>query len=168
MSSYQKLKDAKLGMSFSTATSLLRKNIMFSLVKKLRENVCHRCNEKIDTIDQFSIDHKESWMEAVEPKTSFFDLTNITYSHTKCNYRSTKRNRTTKSKSGFRGVSYDGKHHPSLPWKACLSWDNKEKNLGRFATPLEAAIAYDSAVETLPINKRPTTNKDLNLLPRTQ
>jgi hypothetical protein len=41
-------------------------------------------------------------------------------------------------KSGFYGVSTSGRR-----WKARISYDGKEHNLGTFNTKQEAALAYD-------------------------
>ena len=45
--------------------------------------------------------------------------------------------------SGYRGVSYFKR---DKKWKAQITIDNKEKHIGYFNTPEEAAIAYDAAV----------------------
>jgi len=78
-------KDKLLKMSHGTACYRLRKSIMFSLIKNTPLSVCYRCGERIVLIDEFSIDHKESWENADDPLQSFFDLDNIAFSHLKCN-----------------------------------------------------------------------------------
>lgn len=53
----------QLGMPYGTATSKLRKMIMFDLAKELGLLVCYRCGGPINTVEEFSIDHKEAWLD---------------------------------------------------------------------------------------------------------
>jgi hypothetical protein len=78
-------KDKLLGMPFGTASHRLRKEIMFSMVKELGRDRCFRCGEKIEHIDDLSIEHKSPWQSAPDPKASFFSLDNISFSHLTCN-----------------------------------------------------------------------------------
>lgn len=55
--------------------------------------------------------------------------------------------------SGFRGVCYDTARSK---WKAYIKVDNQKKELGRFNTALDAAIAYDTYV--ISNNLEHTTN----------
>ena len=97
MNNANKKKYDLLGVPFGTASNQLRKAIMFQLIQKTNEDICYRCGKKIENIDDFSIDHKNSWLKAENPKEAFFDLKNITFSHLKCNTlasdRTTSRNR---------------------------------------------------------------------------
>jgi hypothetical protein len=79
----QKNKEVQLGMPLGTANNRLKKNIMFDLVKKCGEDICYRCKEKILTVEEFSVEHKENWLNN-NPEL-FWDLNNITFSHLKCN-----------------------------------------------------------------------------------
>lgn len=58
---------------------------MFSLAGKLGLLVCHRCSKKIETVKEFSIDHKEPWQNSTTPNKLFFDNDNIAFSHLFCN-----------------------------------------------------------------------------------
>lgn len=78
-------KDSQLGMSNGTATARLRKNILFSMIKKLELDVCFQCGNKIETVDELSIEHKIPWLDSEDPIRLFFDLDNIAFSHLKCN-----------------------------------------------------------------------------------
>lgn len=78
-------KDRLLGMSYGTAYGRLKKSILFYLVEKCEMNNCFVCGEKIIDIDEFSIEHKSSWQKSKNPKESFFDLDNISFSHLRCN-----------------------------------------------------------------------------------
>lgn len=72
-------------MSYGKANNILRKNIMFDLVCKLKANICFHCNLLIESVNDFSIEHKKSWMYSDDPVKYFFDLENISFSHLKCN-----------------------------------------------------------------------------------
>jgi hypothetical protein len=64
--------------------------------------------------------------------------------------------RRIRSKSGFKGVSWDSTKR-ERPWRAHITVNGRMKFLGAFATPEEAARAYDAA-----------TNEALRLLARAQ
>jgi hypothetical protein len=74
-----------LGQPYGTATSKLRKMLLFQSVKMLGADRCYRCENPIVNIDEFSIEHMISWQGAANPREAFFDLSNITYSHLSCN-----------------------------------------------------------------------------------
>lgn len=74
-----------LGMPIGTASARLRKDILFSFVVRMGEDTCFRCLKKIETVGELSIEHKEAWMSAPDPLLSFFDLSNISFSHNLCN-----------------------------------------------------------------------------------
>ncbi len=74
-----------LGMPIGTASNRLRKNILFALICHLKRNTCYRCGEKIYKVAEFSIEHRQPWLSADDPKVAFFDLGNIAFSHLRCN-----------------------------------------------------------------------------------
>ncbi|MCK4706837.1 MAG: hypothetical protein KAT90_15280, partial [Gammaproteobacteria bacterium] len=78
-------KSKQLGMPIGTASNRLRKLLMFSMAKELGRDICHQCGEKIETPEEFSIEHKEPWLDAADPIGMFFDLDNISFSHLMCN-----------------------------------------------------------------------------------
>jgi len=57
--------------------------ILFDLVKRLDEDICFKCSERIETIDELSIEHKQPW-EGVSVEL-FWALDNIAFSHLRCN-----------------------------------------------------------------------------------
>lgn len=77
-------KSELLGLNYSTASSSLRKQIIFHLAGVLGLLACHQCGEEIE-LERFSIEHKDPWMQADDPKASFFDMSNIAFSHLSCN-----------------------------------------------------------------------------------
>lgn len=76
-------KNATLGMSHSTATNRLRKNILFHLLKKHDENVCFKCSKLIEKVEDLSVEHKKPW-EGISAEL-FWDIENIAFSHIFCN-----------------------------------------------------------------------------------
>jgi hypothetical protein len=74
-----------LGQPIGTATAKLRKSLMYEMAVLLDWHICYRCEQPIDDIDQFSIEHKKAWASAQDPLEAFFDLTNIAFSHHACN-----------------------------------------------------------------------------------
>lgn len=78
-----KSKNDTLGMPHGTAVGRLRKNLLFSLLKKLGEDTCFKCDLKIEHVEQLSIEHIKPW-EGVSSDL-FWDLDNITFSHLSCN-----------------------------------------------------------------------------------
>lgn len=76
-------KSAQLGMNVSTAGGRLTKDLLFQFVVNSGAK-CHRCGGEL-TRDTFSVDHIIPWLHTDEPVKSFFDLSNIAYSHLSCN-----------------------------------------------------------------------------------
>ncbi len=106
-----KQKSELLGENFSTAAHKLRKSILFDLVKKLELDNCYRCTFKIDSIDQFSIEHIESWQRSDDPVGLFYDLENIAFSHLNCNIGAAyKPHKIYKNNAEYRKVNW-AKHY---------------------------------------------------------
>lgn len=78
-------KAERLGMPFGTANNKLRKSLLYDFAKRCEEDSCFRCNSKIESIEEFSIEHKISWYYSEYPASTFFDLNNIAFSHIRCN-----------------------------------------------------------------------------------
>ena len=118
-------------MHYSTAQHRLRKMIMFMLIKRLKLDLCYRCNKPIVTFQDLSIDHKKDWLD--KDIRRFWDLGNIAFSHLSCN----------SAASRYAGKRYEHKigdrcdeegHYPSRTWydRGCRCIDCKEvKKLSR-------------------------------------
>lgn len=78
-----------LGMNPSTASNRLVKDILFDFVIKAG-HTCYRCGKALKR-ENFSIEHKDAWMQSDDPKAAFFNIDNIAYSHLKCNVSNTTR-----------------------------------------------------------------------------
>lgn len=112
-----------LGMHPATASGKLLRDLLFSFIEE-KEITCHRCGGKL-LRDNFSIEHKEAWMSADDPLTSFFDLTNVTYSHRFCNYSAAVR-----QKSGCGSI---GEYNRGCRCEACKTaartkWNKRKYN----------------------------------------
>lgn len=83
MSSSTQRKSQFLGVPFGTATSRLRKLVLFDVLKRHNENVCFKCALPIETADELSIEHKQPWEN--RDVALFWDLDNIAFSHLRCN-----------------------------------------------------------------------------------
>lgn len=83
MSNSNARKAATLGMPHGTAVARLRKNVLFHLLKKHNENICARCDEFIESVDDLSLEHLQPW-EGISSDL-FWDLNNIAFSHMHCN-----------------------------------------------------------------------------------
>lgn len=99
---YNYKKNKALGMPIGTASNRLRKSIMFDFVKKLGLDKCFRCGKPIESVEKFSIEHKEAWLGSENPIKSFFDLNNIAFSHHSCNSASKKMPSNTNWATGER------------------------------------------------------------------
>jgi len=174
--SKQRSKDEQLKCDFSTANGRLKKIILFDLVKKLNLDICYRCNNKICSFDELSVDHKLDWLHSDDPITLFYDLNNIAFSHLDCNVKSRKykkgvnnhprkRHLNVRTKSGYKGVHVDSRMNKPYFFKITMSKDGKTKvfRTGGFATPEEAARGYDEQAVLL-FGEKAVTNLVLGLI----
>src|SRR5215216_5406657 len=83
MSNSNKVKAEKLGIPYGTAMNRLRKQLMFKYVKLAGDDICYACGERIETVDDLSVEHKEPWVNYEVER--FWDLDNIAFSHLRCN-----------------------------------------------------------------------------------
>jgi len=81
----------ELGMNVGTASNALRKQMMFLMAKQLNRDICFQCGRKIESVKEFTIDHKIPWRRSDDPKQLFFDLDNIAFSHGTCNTAAARR-----------------------------------------------------------------------------
>src|SRR6185369_14381576 len=88
-----KKKEDQLGMPFGTANARLRKSLLFHLVKKLKEANCFVCGNEIESLDDFSIEHKIPYLDSEKVIELFFDVENIAFSHLSCNIGSSRKSK---------------------------------------------------------------------------
>lgn len=123
-------KDATLGMPHGTAINRLRKNILFHLLVRLKENICFKCGIQIETVAELSIEHKLPWEgKSVE---LFWDLNNIAFSHLRCNRPHTYLGGVTKRLIGPQGTAWCNGHKQFLPidrfYKKESHWNGLQVN----------------------------------------
>ena len=77
-------KTLQLGMNPSTASGRLVKDLLWSLIKQTGQDACCKCGEPMSR-ETFSIEHVIPWLDSEDPVGLYFDLSNIAYSHLRCN-----------------------------------------------------------------------------------
>ncbi len=78
-------------MNPSTASNRLKKELLFSLAKRLKINWCYQCGAEIETAKRMTIEHKTPWLDTFDPVGKFFDLENVAFSHASCNYAAARK-----------------------------------------------------------------------------
>jgi hypothetical protein len=93
-----KKKHQQLGMNAGTASGRLSRMLLFRFVQDAGQDVCFQCACKIESIEDFSIEHKKPWLDSDDPAGVFFDLDNIAYSHKRCNFAASRTNKKYSSR----------------------------------------------------------------------
>ena len=151
-------------MSISTASSRLFKILLFENLKRDGSCICYRCQKKINSPEDLSIDHKIPWMYKNNAIDLFFDLKNIAFSHRSCNSSDRRCPFTVRSSTGFKGVYKNNQASKnSKKFFACISQNNVRYRLGKYHTAKEAAMAYDKAAVRA-FGEKAVTNKSLGLI----
>lgn len=83
-------KTLQLGMNPSTASGRLIKDTLWRLIVETGQDRCYQCGELM-TRDNFSVEHKEPWLDSEDPVRLFFDQANISFSHHACNIKAARR-----------------------------------------------------------------------------
>lgn len=91
----QNKKQEQLGMNPSTAQQRLVKDTLFRLAVEAG-HVCFRCKQPLIR-ETFSMEHKEPWLDSADPKSLFFDQSNIAFSHSSCNFSAARKPRKYKT-----------------------------------------------------------------------
>lgn len=146
-------KSAQLRENFSTACGKLKKTILFHFAQQLKMDICFRCNEKITSVEDFTLDHKINWLNSENPIELFYSIPNVAFSHKKCNLSDYKLGIT-----GYKGVHFKKKRYHAIVYIK-----RKAISFGNYKTKLEAAKKYDE--EIIKINPKAITNKSLGLIP---
>lgn len=90
MKKVNQVKHDQLGMNYSTASNRLVKDLLFNFIVTTGQNICFQCGEPMER-SNFSIEHKTPWLHSENPVELYFDLSNISYSHLRCNVESARR-----------------------------------------------------------------------------
>lgn len=131
-----------LGMSMSKARARLQRVIILEMAKKLGYDICHKCNFKIEKVEDMCIDHRVSHIELEKPEL-FWDMDNIKLAHDWCVYNS-----GGKYADKYVGIHdyHDNRNGNRKYVRAQITINSKSRSMGYFKTPEEAAIAYDLAI----------------------
>lgn len=154
-----KVKSERLGMPYGSAYSRLMRMVMFDLCKKCGLDVCYRCGEKIDDLKSFSVDHKKLWSHSDDPLNTFFDISNIAFSHFKCNSGASGQ-KIKVNQYGYRGVTFDKRRNL---YRGQV-WNGKKYIKSKYCkTAREAGTEYDTIAISI-FGDQALTNYKLNLL----
>ncbi|USK78949.1 hypothetical protein LHV56_19140 [Peribacillus frigoritolerans] len=167
--SNNELKKQQLGMTYGKANNMLRKRIIYHLAKKCGMDTCFQCGCIIDSIDEFTVEHKEPWLFSNAPLFNFLDMDNIAFSHHACNMRASRRpiNFTSLGRigvTGFKGVIFNkDSKYDKFKYKAHVHFCGKQVFAGYYNDPYEAALGYDKKAREL-LGDDAVTNEQLGLL----
>ncbi len=123
-------------MNYSTATHQLKKKLMLKLAKQCGMSYCYRCGKEIETAEDLSVDHKESWLNSENPVKMFWDVDNLAFSHRTCNSDASHRRLEN------RGATKLRKKFQSRYWDRTIK---KQVFVGNFDTAEEASEAAQAA-----------------------
>lgn len=156
----------QLGMPYGTARNVLNKQLMFNFVQRLGLDVCHQCGQRIENVDNLSVEHKKAWLHEPNARELFFDLNNIAFSHHKCNTAAARRTAFSEQAqlpvggSGYRGVEVNADRRPG---RAKYRVRFKNVTLAAGDDPRALALIYDKkAIEVY--GPGAITNASLGLL----
>jgi len=139
--SKKQLQSETLGMPIASARSKLNKKILHSYLSLTKFNTCYRCNEPISSPEDLAIEHAENWLDSKESMNSFWDLTNIRFSHVDCNRRCSMIEITLVDKFGKEYPTYEKDGKTYIAGKDGKRYKIKIKNMG--CKRVEAFITVD-------------------------
>lgn len=128
-------------MNPSTASNRLKKMLLFEFAKQLDKDVCHQCCKKIEKIEEFSVEHKEPWLDSEDPQGLYFDLDNIAFSHLHCNVKASRPGTKVMPAKDVKGW-YKYKSGRNKPYRVIFRYKNKAHEGGYYETEDEAREAY--------------------------
>lgn len=158
-------------MNFSTASAVLKKSIMYDMACALGRDLCFRCGQRIESYKDLSVDHKKAWMGDPDPKSSFYSLDNIAFSHYLCNIKARETGygmarvggkAKSRNKLGFKGVAQSKN---KKRFRAVLRHTGSTKPMYSeyFPSLEEAAAAYDE-MAARELGEKAVTNSMMGLL----
>ncbi len=108
-----------LGMPQGTAQHRLRKAVLFNILQETGKAGCFRCGQVIVTVDDLSMEHKQAWQGAPDPRATFFDVKNIAFSHLNCNVGA-RRREETRCANGHR-LTEENVYNDPAGYRRCLT-----------------------------------------------
>lgn len=123
----------------------LLRYVLFETIKRKNLNICYKCKQIIDTLEEFTVSHKVPWRTTRNregDKDLFWDLNNIAFEHSFCNLPDDWTNQF-----GYKGIHHNGmlKNGQDL-YKSAININNKTIILGYSTKINEVAEMYDLGV----------------------
>jgi hypothetical protein len=90
------------------------------------------------TVENFTIEHKSAWQKALDPIAAFFDLSNISFSHHRCNVREPGRTRRiykdmqAKQKAYYDRSKQNGRYEFKVEYRR--QWRRNRREQGKMVT----------------------------------
>jgi hypothetical protein len=94
-----------LGKTLSNSVIEMWRKLTFDYAQRCGETVCYQCGKKIETYEEFSMEHKIPWRNKLNGRKLFFDLDNISFSHHTCNSRAGQKTSVLLQRKPVRRVS---------------------------------------------------------------
>lgn len=82
-------KREQLGMHPSTASARLLRDTLWRFIERCGGTKCSKCGEDM-TRENYSVEHKEAWLDSADPVGFYFNQDNITFSHLSCNIKASR------------------------------------------------------------------------------
>lgn len=139
---YQKASN-QLGMHEATARGRLSRLILFSFAQRLELDTCFRCGEKIERVEDLSIEHKVPWLD-VDPAL-FWDLNNIAFSHLSCNSGAARQSPIKLKNLDNNSQTYHDKMLPGMAW---CSGHQKSHSISEFSPDADRPMGTQSSCRT--------------------
>ena len=83
-------KTLQLGMNPSTASGRLVKDLLWHFISTTTDALCCKCNQPLER-STFSVEHIEPWLDSDDPVGNYFNISNIGFSHLRCNIADVRR-----------------------------------------------------------------------------
>ena len=143
-----------LGMASSTANNRLLKKILYYYINE-NCNSCYRCGAEMSE-DDWSIEHKSTWLYSANPLENFFDLENISYSHKKCNYDDSR-------KAMAKGCPSVTSYNNGCRCDGCVSLYKRNRDKWDKSKLLNADLGAKSVKKTVKTDNRFTAKEQLGM-----
>lgn len=111
-------------------------------------SVCMKWRDSFESFRDWSLSHGYKTNLELDRKDPHgnYDPSNCRWATRKQQMQNTRKRRSTKGTSNYKGVAKYGK---GLKWRATITQKDKPKHLGVFESEKEAAKAYDAAARAL-------------------
>lgn len=77
--------ESQLGTSLGKARNELYNKVLLNYAQQSNNDMCSKCNSKIEHHSDLSIDHIKPWRNSEKAHELYFDLDNVSLAHKNCN-----------------------------------------------------------------------------------